>query len=393
MSFNFMKPLSCSLLIASACAMPAYAEGSGDAFIDALAGGKVNFDARMRYESVDDESLLKDAEALTIRTRLGYTTGELAGFSAVVEMADIRVVGGVDSYAPEKAGYAVIADPEDTVLNRGYIQYKGIEGLTLAGGRQRIIYDNARFIGNVGWRQNEQTFDSFTTVYTVGDVTLNYAFIDEVKGITESFDADVTNHLVNASWAMSPALKITGYGYFLEDDKTQAENDTVGLRLSGSPAIGDNLKLLYTLEYAEQDTNNNDAEYFLAEAGVGVGPVTIKAGYEQLGSDDGLYGFQTPLATKHAFNGWSDKFLATPVTGLEDTYLDISATAFGMNFKAVYHQFDANKGNADYGSETNLLISKAFGKHYVLGVKYAAYNAEDFSVDTDKLWVWGEVKF
>ena len=394
MQFKSTKPLlmACSLVFAVS-AHVVQAEESPDAFIEALTSGKVNASFRMRYETADEDSLLKDADALTLRSILGYTTGELSGFSAVVEFEDVRVVGGVDNYAPEQAGYVVIADPEETRLNRGFIQYKGIEDLTLKGGRQRIVYDNQRFIGNVGWRQNEQTFDAFTSEWSVGDFTVNYAFMNQVNGITPAFDADVEDHLIHVAWSGLSFATVTGYGYYLEEDNTHLKNDTEGFRITGSPALSDSLTLVYALEYAQQDTNNFDADYLLGELGLGVGPVIVKAGYEKLGSDNGLYGFQTPLGTKHAFNGWADKFLVTPVAGLEDTYLDITANALGMTWKAVYHEFDSDKNSIDYGSETDVMVSKAFGKNYVLGVKYAAYNADKFSVDTDKFWLWGELKF
>jgi hypothetical protein len=370
------------------------AEESPDALMAALTGGKVNASFRLRYETVDDDvPLLKDAEALTLRSIVGYTTGELAGFSAVIEFEDVRVVGGVDDYAPEQLGYSVIADPEETRLNRGFVQYQGIENLTLAAGRQRIAYDNQRFIGNVGWRQNEQTFDSFTSVWNAGDVTVQYAFVNQVNGVMPVLDADVEDHFLNVSWTGLSFVTVTGYGYYLEQDNTHTENDTVGMRMAGSSALNDSLKLIYTAEYAQQETNHFNADYRLGELGIGMGPVTVKAGYETLGSDNGVYGFQTPLGTKHAFNGWADKFLVTPVAGLEDTYLDVTADALGMTWKAVYHEFNSDKGNIDYGNEVDVMVSKAFGKHYVLGVKYATYDADAFSVDTDKFWLWGELKF
>ena len=43
--------------------------------------------------------------------------------------------------------------------NRVWARYTA-EGIGEAKlGRQRVIYNNARHIGNVGWRLNEQTFD------------------------------------------------------------------------------------------------------------------------------------------------------------------------------------------------------------------------------------------
>ena len=52
------------------------------------------------------------------------------------------------------------------------------------GGRQRITLDDHRFIGNVGWRQNEQTFDSVrVTTNLIPDLKLDYSYIWEVQRI------------------------------------------------------------------------------------------------------------------------------------------------------------------------------------------------------------------
>ena len=83
--------------------------------------------------------------------------------------------------------------------------------------------------------------------------------------------------------------------------------------------LGGKNKLIYTAEFATQETTDgaNEADYSLIELGYGFDGYSIIAGLETLGSDDGAYGFQTPLATKHAFNGWADKFLKTPNDGLD----------------------------------------------------------------------------
>ena len=59
----------------------------------------------------------------------------------------------------------------------------------------------------------------------------------------------------------------------------------------------------------------------------------------------------------------------------------------------MYRDFQADEGGAEYGSEIDLLAAKKFDKHYTAGIKYASYNADDFAVDTDKLWLWGQLTF
>ncbi|MGJ8682252.1 MAG: alginate export family protein, partial [Paraglaciecola sp.] len=120
----------------------------------ALTSGKASVDMKLRYESVDQGA--KDASALTLRTLLAYETGSVNGFSAKIEMEDNRIVMGQGDYTVGPTGYnlglhSVIADPEHTELDQGYIQYKG-DGFTAKLGRQVITMDGHRFVGHVGWR-------------------------------------------------------------------------------------------------------------------------------------------------------------------------------------------------------------------------------------------------
>lgn len=369
-----------------------------DAFYSALKGGTPKLNMRLRYEGVDDgNTATDDADALTLRTRLGYQTGKLAGFDAYGEFEDVRTVQGVSDYAPEKAGYAVVADPSITELNQAFIRYTGsdsLKGLVATYGRQRIIFDNARFIGNVGWRQDEQTFDGSKLDYGNDDFAVSAAYLTKVNGITPLYDNFVEDVLVNASWKKAPGGTLTGYSYMLEtQDVDNSDLDTTGVRYSGSFPV-DKLALLLSLEYATQsnDSNKADTDYSLIEAGVKVSGFTIKLAQEILGADGTKGSFQTPLATKHAFNGWADKFLATPAVGLQDKYAFIGGAIAGVNMAAIYHKFDADEGNNDYGSELDLVVKKKFGP-YTVGLKYADYKSKDVLTDTDKVWAWTEMSF
>ena len=416
--------LAMGLGLLSSLALPMQASAA-DSITAALTGGKASGNIRVRYEDVSQDNLT-DADALTIRTRIGYETAPYAGFSALVEFEDTHTMLGQDDYAPESIhtpapNYATIADPSVTELNRAYLRYRGVPKLDLGYGRQRIIYDNARFVGNVGWRQDEQTFDGFTAVYTgLTDFTFNYAYLSAVKGIMPIFDStNIKDNLVNITYSGFSLGTITGYAYLLDhEDETDTTvngglrfktSDTYGLRFAGAYPLPTTkmIKLLYTLEYAQQDYENTagtleaDADYMFGEIGlnyVGASAIyTGKLSYEVLGSDDGTYGFQTPFATKHAFNGWADKFLATPAVGLVDTFATVNVvipSLGGLNLLAMYHEFDSDEDSIDYGSEWNFQIMKPFAPNYTVGIKYAAYSEGDVALgDTDKLWVWAEFNF
>jgi hypothetical protein len=328
-----------------------------------------------------------------------------------VEFEDSRTVAGVDDYNDTvgKGGeYSVIADPETTELDQGYIQYKN-DTLSSKLGRQVINLDNARFVGDVGWRQDRQTFDGLSFNYQpMKELTLDYAYLEQRNRIfADEKDIDSTDHLLNASFNTAIG-KISGYSYLLEED-TDAELafDTYGIRFIGATTAGD-IKILYTAEYATQEKSSKgaedlDADYYFLEGGAVISGITAKLGYEVLGSDSGNFGFSTPLATLHKFNGWSDQFLDTPNEGLVDTYVTVSGKLAGGAWVVAYHDFSADEDSDvsdDFGDEINISYGKKFGKHYSAGIKYAAYSADDAAnggakgyVDTDKIWVWAGAKF
>ncbi|MDQ7072753.1 MAG: hypothetical protein Q9N32_03530 [Gammaproteobacteria bacterium] len=88
-----------------------------DAFFEALTSGKVSFSARARYESVSQDNALKDADAFTIRTTLGYKTGDFYGFKAFA-VEDVTAVGSekYNSLTNGETAYSVVADPDGTEI-------------------------------------------------------------------------------------------------------------------------------------------------------------------------------------------------------------------------------------------------------------------------------------
>lgn len=374
-----------------------------DTLTEALTGGKVKADLRLRYEQVDQDNALDSADGLTLRTRLGYNTASYNGFDAYVEMENSSALVEDFNSGPGgngKTDFSVIADPDGTEVNQAWLGYSIMPETAIKLGRQRIILDNARFVGNVGWRQREQTYDAVRlTSGFLPDATVDYAYMDNVQNIFGT-DVAMSNHIVNLGYSGFDAFTLGAYGYFLAFNGNAAaraaSSQTLGAYLDGSYDL-DGFKLLYRAEYAEQSdyedgSSNIDAEYLHFILGTAVGGITGKIGYEVLGGDN-FSGFETPLATKHAFNGWADVFLNTPPAGLQDTYVQVGGTHMGTKLLAVYHDYQADQGGGDYGTELNLLAARSFGKHYSAGIKYADYDADGFAVDTEKFWLWGQLTF
>lgn len=388
----------------SLLASPLYAQSLNDA----ITGGKVSGNFRLRYEGVDQDNALANAHALTLRSAIKYATGNYKGFSGVLEMEDVRAVLGEDSYTVGPTGfnpgrYSVVADPETTELNQGFLQYSNA-GFTAKLGRQVINLDNQRYVGAVGWRQDWQVYDALSALYTVNDaISLSYHYLDSRERIfAQDADVDSADHLFHATWK-GDFGQLAGYAYLLETDGTPVANglDTYGVRYTGAGKLG-NLDATWTAEYASQESTTGatryDADYLLLEGGLTVSAVTAKAGYELLGSDNAAYGFATPLATLHAFNGWADMFLATPAEGLKDRYLNLSGKLLGGTLTAVLHDFRADVSTPavhDMGSEFDLQYVRPLSGNYTLGLKYADYNQGDVAArpDTQKIWVWFQASF
>lgn len=385
--------LTIALLLASSVLTSSLSQA--EEFSRAFTEGKVLGDFRLRYETNDtDDGVNKAADALTLRSRIGFETAPVYGVSVLIEGSNTSAI--IDDYSPETAGYDGVADPTHSIVNRLQIAYKKDE-LSAALGRQRIIFDNSRFVGNVGWRQQEQVYDAMRLGYKIDDVNIQYAFVNKVH--TPGFaHNDAAHHLININYSGLDFATVTGYGYLLKDKEAGSgdqKNNTFGARLNGKQEL-DSIALLYTAEFAAQKTDDNSANYMFAEAGVLVSGMTAVVGFESLGSDSGNYGFQTPLATKHAFNGWADKFGATtPNDGLNDTYIKLATKVADVKLLAVYHDYSADEGSADKGSEIDLQASMDFAKYYSAGIKYAAYSKGDAGLDTDKDkgWLWIEAKF
>jgi hypothetical protein len=197
-------------------------------------------------------------------------------------------------------------------------------------------------------------------------------------------------------------VNVKAFAYLIDYDTRLAfSSQTYGMLATGGFAVG-KAKIDVLASYARQsDYQGNpvsfDADYFNFELGGTVAGFSLKAGYEELGSDDGIAAFQTPLATLHAFNGWADLFLTTPVNGLRDYYLT-AAKGFkvkalpGLKVAATYHKFESDVGGADYGEEFDASLGFKLGRVGLLA-KYATYDSDGFAVDTDKFWLQAEISY
>lgn len=352
---------------------------------------------RYRYEGVSQDGIAEDAGASTLRSRFSWQSNAVSNFSLGFEADYVSIIGSerYNSTKNGKVSYPVVADPEGFDLNQSYLNYKGVSATTTFG-RQRIQQGSQRFIGGVAWRQNEQTYDAFRSQYTSSSkIVIDYAYVWNVNRIfgpddgAQPSDWFGNSHLVTVTWPLAKRHTLEVYGYLLDFQNANGipnSTETFGMGYKGS--FGP-VKL--TGSVAQQSDYKSspldyDTLYYLLQLDLALSRVTFTAGYEVLGSDDGITAFRTPLATLHKFQGWADKFLVTPANGIEDIYIGAKGKVGPVSLVATGHQFDSDEGGLEYGTELDLVANYAFNEDVNLQLKYADYSAKGFARDTTKIW-------
>jgi hypothetical protein len=381
-------------------------------------------DVRLRYEDVGQVPLAEDAQALTLRARLGFQTTQLWDTALLAEGNFLIPID--DRYRPDNAvatpaQYPVVADPRDHELNRLALLNKSLPDTTVTLGRQRIQLDDQRFIGNVGWRQDEQTFDAVRVVNTsLTGLTFDVAYLNRVHRVYDDESPQGTYRggmtLANVSYQI-PVGKLTGFAYLLSFDPLTSfpglkpavaaalnpalsSTSTYGGRFAGDHAFGV-FTLGYVLSYAAQQQRGDNPQvftndYYLGELSGSVGQLKLTAGDEVM-QGNGTIGFATPLATTHSFDGWADKFLTTPANGLENRYLSLAyqwqpvGPLHNVIAKAIYRSFAPQHISGNYGSEWDFQLSAKW-QRFTPAIMFADYRAAGstpitIARDTKKLFM------
>jgi len=430
-----MKKLILSLaatpLILGSMAVSAQAADDG---LNIFSDVKFKGELRPRYQYKDVKDSGKDAgSTVTNRTNLNFSAKlfEVDGFNGTMELNAVNDFG-----SQEQTNIDQSAEHVGAKISQANISYTA-GGVTGIAGRKTVNLDNQRFIGSVGWKQNFQTLDLAAVAYGAGDFSLLAAYVYGVNTIgDDGYDygqgnkypgsgSGRTNSVaVNASYKVMDPLKITGYAYLLG-----SASDTYGVAATGNISAGDSIKINYRAEVAMQqkatlktyadgvipnDSLFGTAMYANLDVGANISGFLVGLNYELLGGDSDITdadktAFQTPLATKHKFNGWADQFLNTPSTGLADLNIrgGYKSKSIGK-LLAVYHMFAAAADGATtsagdaYGSELDLLYATKVPGVNNLGllVKAALFMNDDaingassYNSDTTMAWVQLDYKF
>jgi hypothetical protein len=377
----------------------------------ALAGdlpGKLLLESRLRYEAVDQEGPLDEAQALTLRTRLGWESPAFADFKLLAEVENVSVL--IDDYNDPNdpdPRYPTVNDSEVTDLNRLQLTWTGLKDTEVVIGRQRLSVGNQRFIGPSNWRQNDQSFEAIkATTSALKPVSFTYIYADRIqRTLGPDHPQGVWHgevHFLQAEMA-TPVGKLSAFGLRTDIDESPANStQTFDLRLAGDHKLSGKLKATWELEYARQSdyaANPRDytVDYRLASAGLTDEAWSAALVYEQL-EGNGVVGFQTPLGSGHGVQGWSDVIGATPTVGIRDVFLrgQYKAPVFGKGLKLTSeaHDFKSSDGDIDLGREFDLSAALPLNKQWTVELKAATFDAASLLYrDTTKAWFILEYKY
>ncbi|MEM8491315.1 MAG: alginate export family protein [Pseudomonadota bacterium] len=382
----------------------------GSLLDQAIAAGSANLDLRYRYESVEQEGFDATARASLLRSRLTLSTANIRGFSATLEVDNVSSVGAEDYNSTEngKRSFPTIADPEGTNFNQGYIRYSQDE-LRITGGRQRILLGDMRFIGSKPWRQNEQTYDGIRLQWTgASKLSVDASYVNRVNRIfgpddgANPADWRGDSYFLRAGYPLGDDHSVSAFAYSVDvggqdgfgaGKTVNNSSDSLGIEYKGK-YTGIDLRLAWATQTdggaSELDYRSG---YYFIELGGSVNRVGLRAGHEVLGGDNGV-GFATPLANGHKYNGWADKFLATPGDGLEDTWVSLSGPLGPVALTARYHDFRAEDSSAEFGSEVDLQAQWKVSEAFTATLKAGLFNSDspDRFDDTDKLFLILQLK-
>lgn len=384
--------------------------------------GVTNFEFRPRYEVVQQQGK-QDAQAVTARVLAGYTTPQAGGFGATLELIGVAAADTATYGVPveplprvSNPAYASILDPVASNFNQAYVSYDGFAHTRILAGRQMIELDDQRFVGNVGFRQNMQTYDGLSVVnHPQSDFRVMAAYLFGEKNVLNQ-EVNMNTFLAEADWTRYAVAHIDVFGYWYGNQEnaggsTVSGNDailpgaalcgagpgsanslvdpqacnsaTLGMRLHGDIPLADAWQASYVAEYARQNSWDggysaigNDFDHF--DGTLHWGTMYASADYMLMGANaNGTYGFQTPMATKHAFNGWAEMFLTTPKEGLRSNYATVGdQNVYGFDVLVRYYRFATDYQGTDLGHEWDWSIGHPLARNVDFVVQLA-----DFTVN------------
>ncbi len=300
------------------------------------------------------------------RTRLGF------GYKS--DLYDVGIqIQDVRAWGQEKQ--LVVDDGAHTTIHQAWSSIKFSEILSLKVGRQELVYDDSRILGNVGWAQQARSHDLALFKMEKKDAYKLHAGFAVNQVQTDPYM--ITNYKsmqflwFNKSFGDAYTLSVLALNNGSQDTLRNGKNTTTYSQIIGQRSVYKigKLKIGVNFYYQMGETNVNylDANNEFQKQKIGAynfgvdlnyklnDNIGIGGGYEMLSGNsqtetDASYNETnhafTPLyGTNHKFNGWMDYFYVgnhKNSVGLNDAYVKISYKKNKFLSGAHVHYFMTN---------------------------------------------------
>ena len=376
---------------------------------------------RPRTEFSETKGAAANPSFTTMQTRLNVKATVDEQVSAFIQIQDVRTWGGEAGTAAPPSITSTGTDYNGNVdFHQAYFVVKNVlgSGFALKVGRQEMVFDEARLIGNIGWIQQAQSFDaarvdgrfddiSVTGFFSQTNGTSTHATLGNTVAGTKVQDSEFVG--ARATYHLKGKGRITGYWYGAYDPirangvaGNMQELHTVGLyaaqtfngvrvRFDGAFQFGD--------VSATKDIQASMMTFSIGKKLDVANGAHIAAWLDILSGDDGLdatrqKNFVTPYATNHKFYGHVDRFLQNPTLGLIDLSVKawikptakLKLVAHGHKFTSVESGIGGVTGQDDYGSEIDVQMHYALAKNTKAVFGISKYFMGDDTTRPDKSW-------
>lgn len=361
--------------------------------VDITLGGQL----RPRYE-LNDKSGINGTEANSFfsqrsRLNVGVESGPIMGF---LQFQDVRNWG-------DEANTLTDFSADGFDVHQVYIDVNiplNSTPLNLRVGRQEIILDGHRLVGNVNWAQQARSFDGALLMTRLNSTVIDlFAAKERENTGTGPTVTDEDRNIVGL-WVktkINDMAAVSGTLIYQNDDSSAANMNRATMGLRGTfDMLGINGRIEGYYQFGDiapaTDLNSYVNAYMI---GVRIGhsydtklKPRITLWYDYLSGDSNTNdtrakAFNTLYATNHKFYGFMDYFMNVPDNtskkGLQDIAIKTSIKPLqNVSISADFHHFllaenSALDGKKSLGQELDLTAKWKYHKHLTVTGGYSHF--------------------
>lgn len=398
---------STAMLLLASCiaAPPRLPEVVGAPLID---GASTRVDVSAGYDGAAADGGASPAGGITLQGDLAWSSGPWRGFEAQVGYDDVYaraelVADGLPGATASRLRVPSLSQLEPADASIGWSDRK----TRVVLGRQAVTPAGERFVGVVGWRPGEQSYDGLRVHREIAPgAHVSYTWAGGV-GAGQRPGAVATRwrgrfHLVDGMLDAGPLGHLQGFVYrmaFADAIRTDAaatnggaqSGATLGAAWRREFRLGEFTPLPVALSYASATRYDAGgapyaARYLQIETGVPVANARLKVGRGAVAHDPRLAPDLrgAPLSAWYTGEGWAGRFQRAGAPGAVDTFALLQADVAGAVLELGRHDFEGATGAGSDGVEWNTTLSRRLAQWLHVHARFAAMRG---SVGQDRRWL------